>query len=204
MRAFQLWIVSPRPGLMLNDHAHDRTLVLGATGKTGRRIVRAPAAARRAVRPARARATRLRLERPRRPGRRRSPASTPPTSPTTPTSPSRAPPRRSARSPRSRPRAGVQRLVLLSGRGEPEAQRAEERVARRRRRVDRRALLAGSRRTSARASCRGRAATGEVALPAGDVPRAVRRRRGHRRRRVAALTEDGHAGQVYELTGPRR
>ena len=164
---------------------HDTTLVLGGTGKTGRRVAhrlrqRGLAGPRSARAPARRRfdwddrstwaAAARRGDAPR-------------TSPTTPTSPSPAPPRRSARSPRPPLERGVRRLVLLSGRGEPEAaaRRAGRAGARRRRGPS--CAAAGSPRTSARASCSSRSSSGDVALPAGDVRRALRRRRRHRRRR---------------------
>ena len=44
---------------------------------------------------------------------------------------------------------------------------------------------------------------GEVALPAGDVPEPFVDVEDIADVAVAALTEDGHHGQVYELTGPR-
>ena len=50
---------------------------------------------------------------------------------------------------------------------------------------------------------RRRRARGEVALPAGDVPEPFVDVEDIADVAVAALTEDGHHGQVYELTGPR-
>ena len=44
---------------------------------------------------------------------------------------------------------------------------------------------------------------GEVVLPAGDVPEPFVDADDIADVSVAALTEDGHAGEVYELTGPR-
>jgi uncharacterized protein YbjT (DUF2867 family) len=64
--------------------------------------------------------------------------------------------------------SGVSRQVLLAGRGEPEAELA-----------------------------------GEVALPAGDTPEPFVDADDIADVAVAALTQDGHAGQLYELTGPR-
>jgi uncharacterized protein YbjT (DUF2867 family) len=99
--------------------------------------------------------------------------------------------------------AGVERLVLLSGRGEDEAQRAEAAVR-----------AAGVPTTVIRASwfmqnfgesfLRDAVRDGTVALPvaatvgepfvdADDIADIA----------VAALTEDGHAGALYEVTGPR-
>ena len=44
---------------------------------------------------------------------------------------------------------------------------------------------------------------GEITLPAGDVPEPFVDVEDIADVAVAALTEDGHAGEVYELTGPR-
>jgi uncharacterized protein YbjT (DUF2867 family) len=98
--------------------------------------------------------------------------------------------------------AGVGRLVLLSGRGEEEAQRAERAVQE-----------AGGEWTIVRCSWFSQnfsenyllepILSGEVALPAGDVPEPFIDAEDIADVAVAALTEDGHAGQVYELTGPR-
>jgi uncharacterized protein YbjT (DUF2867 family) len=98
--------------------------------------------------------------------------------------------------------AGVQRLVLLSGRGEEEAQRAE--------RLVRDAFPSA---TVVRCSWFAQNFTesyllepvlaGEVALPAGDVPEPFVDADDIADVATAALTQDGHAGEVYELTGPR-
>ena len=98
--------------------------------------------------------------------------------------------------------AAPRRLVLLSGRGEPEAQNAE------------RALQAsGADWTIVRCSWFNQnfsegafveqVLAGEVALPAGPVPEPFVDAEDIADVAVAALTEDGHAGQLYELTGPR-
>jgi uncharacterized protein YbjT (DUF2867 family) len=99
-------------------------------------------------------------------------------------------------------KTGTRRLVLLSGRGEEEAERAE------------RALMAsGAEWTVVRCSwfmqnfsesyfAEGLAA-GELALPAGDVPEPFVDVEDIADVAVAALTEAGHAGRLYELTGPR-
>lgn len=100
-------------------------------------------------------------------------------------------------------RSGVQRLVLLSGRGEEEAQRCERIVQE-----------SGADWTILRCSFFNQnfsesfflepVLAGEVALPAGnnvaepfvdvdDIADVA----------VAALTEKGHSGELYELTGPR-
>jgi uncharacterized protein YbjT (DUF2867 family) len=97
---------------------------------------------------------------------------------------------------------GVQRLVLLSGRGEEEAQRAEQLVQE-----------SGAEWTVVRCSwfCQNFSEDyllesvlgGEVALPVGDVPEPFVDVEDVADVAVAALTEDGHAGRVYELTGAR-
>jgi uncharacterized protein YbjT (DUF2867 family) len=97
---------------------------------------------------------------------------------------------------------GTRRLVLLSGRGEEEAHEAE------------RVLQAsGAEWTVVRCSwfmqnfdesyLRDPVLAGEVALPVGDVPEPFVDAEDIADVAVSALTEDGHAGQVYELTGPR-
>jgi uncharacterized protein YbjT (DUF2867 family) len=98
--------------------------------------------------------------------------------------------------------AGVQRLVLLSGRGEEEAQRAE--------RLVRDAFPAA---TVVRCSWFAQNFTesyllepvlaGEVALPAGDVTEPFVDTDDIADVATAALTQDGHAGETYELTGAR-
>jgi uncharacterized protein YbjT (DUF2867 family) len=98
--------------------------------------------------------------------------------------------------------AGVRRLVLLSGRGEEEAQRAELAVQE-----------AGAEWTVVRCSWFSQnfsenyllepILSGKVALPAGDVPEPFVDADDIADVAVAALTEDGHAGEIYELTGPR-
>ena len=98
--------------------------------------------------------------------------------------------------------SGIRRLVLLSGRGEEEAQRAELAVQQ-----------AGAEWTIVRCSWFSQnfsenyllepILSGEVALPAGNVPEPFVDAEDIADVAVAALTEDGHAGQLYELTGPR-
>jgi len=97
---------------------------------------------------------------------------------------------------------GVRRLVLLSGRGEEEAQRCERIVQ-----------GSGLEWTIVRASWFAQnfdegafhelVLAGEVALPAGDVREPFIDIADIADVVVAALTEDGHAGEVYEVTGPR-
>jgi uncharacterized protein YbjT (DUF2867 family) len=98
--------------------------------------------------------------------------------------------------------SGVGRLVLLSGRGEEEAQRAEQVVQ-----------ASGVDWTIVRCSWFSQnfsenyllepILAGEVVLPAGDVPEPFVDADDIADVAVAALTEEGHAGQLYELTGPR-
>lgn len=97
---------------------------------------------------------------------------------------------------------GVTRLVLLSGRGEEEAVVSEQAV---------RDELPAT--TVVRASWfaqnfsedvfLGPVLEGRIALPAGDVPEPFVDAGDIAAVAVAALTGDGHAGQTYELTGPR-
>jgi uncharacterized protein YbjT (DUF2867 family) len=98
--------------------------------------------------------------------------------------------------------AGVERLVLLSGRGEEEAQRSEAAAA-----------GPGVELTVVRASWFAQnfseghllepVLAGELALPVGDVPEPFIDVDDIADVAVAALTEDGHAGRVHEVTGPR-
>jgi uncharacterized protein YbjT (DUF2867 family) len=97
---------------------------------------------------------------------------------------------------------GVQRLVLLSGRGEEEAQRCERIIQN-----------AGVEWTVVRASWFNQnfsegefldmVLAGAITLPTGDVPEPFVDADDIADVAVAALTEDGHAGQIYEVTGPR-
>lgn len=99
-------------------------------------------------------------------------------------------------------RSGVRKLVLLSGRGEEEAQRCERIVQ-----------DSGVDWTIVRASWFSQnfsegafldlVVGGEVALPAGSVAEPFVDADDIADVAVAALSEDGHAGQVYEVTGPR-
>ena len=99
-------------------------------------------------------------------------------------------------------RNGVKKLVLLSGRGEEEAQSCERIVQ-----------DSGADWTIVRASWFSQnfsegafldlVVGGEVALPAGSVKEPFIDADDIADVAVAALTESGHAGQVYEVTGPR-
>ena len=99
-------------------------------------------------------------------------------------------------------KAGVRRLVLLSGRGEVEAQRAEAVVAASQLEwtVVRASWFAQNFSEGAFAES---VLAGEVALPVGDVGEPFIDAEDIADVAVAALTEDGHHGQVYEVTGPR-
>jgi uncharacterized protein YbjT (DUF2867 family) len=98
--------------------------------------------------------------------------------------------------------AGVERLVLLSGRGEDEAQATERLIQDAG--VDWTILQASwfSQNFSERYFLDG-VLSGEVVLPAGNAPEPFVDADDIADVAVAALTEDGHVGQVYELTGPR-
>jgi uncharacterized protein YbjT (DUF2867 family) len=98
--------------------------------------------------------------------------------------------------------SGVRRLVLLSGRGEEEAQRAEQAV-----------IESGADWTIVRCAFFAQnfsekgfeefVRAGTVALPAPEVGEPFVDADDIADVVVAALTEDRHSGQLYELTGPR-
>lgn len=98
--------------------------------------------------------------------------------------------------------AGVNRIVLLSGRGEHHARLGEEVVRN-----------AGIDFTLVRAAwfaqnfsegyLRDPVLGGVIAMPGGDVREPIVDVDDIADVAVAALTEDGHAGQLYEVTGPR-
>jgi uncharacterized protein YbjT (DUF2867 family) len=98
--------------------------------------------------------------------------------------------------------AGVKKLVLLSGRGEKEAEECEQVV-----------MKAGLDWTILRASwfCQNFSEgafleaiqAGHLALPAGDIGEPFIDADDIADVAVAALTEEGHNSQLYELTGPR-
>jgi len=97
---------------------------------------------------------------------------------------------------------GTRRLVLLSGRGEEEALRAETELR-----------DSGADWTIVRCSwfnqnfsedyLRESVLAGEVTLPVSDVPEPFVDAEDIADVAVAALTDDRHIGQLYELTGPR-
>jgi hypothetical protein len=98
--------------------------------------------------------------------------------------------------------SGVGRLVLLSGRGEREAELAEQAVR-----------GTGADWTILRSTwfsqnfsedhMLAHVLSGEVALPAGNTPEPFVDADDIADVAVAALTDDRHVGQLYELTGPR-
>lgn len=99
-------------------------------------------------------------------------------------------------------RSGVERQVLLAGRGEPEAELAEQAVR------DSGAALTILRSTwfaqnFSEDYMLEHVLSGEVALPAGDMPEPFIDADDIADVAVAALTEGGHVGELYELTGPR-
>lgn len=97
---------------------------------------------------------------------------------------------------------GARRLVLLSGRGEPEAQAAEAAVQ-----------AIAPQATIVRCSwfmqnfsegyLRDAVLAGEVILPVDGVPEPFVDCDDIADVAAAALSDDGHAGEVYELTGPQ-
>jgi uncharacterized protein YbjT (DUF2867 family) len=99
-------------------------------------------------------------------------------------------------------RSGALRLALLSGRGEPEAERAEQAVR------DTGAELTILRSTwfmqnFSEDYMLEHVMTGEIRLPAGDVPTPFLDADDIADVAVEALTDERHVGQLYELTGPR-
>jgi uncharacterized protein YbjT (DUF2867 family) len=99
-------------------------------------------------------------------------------------------------------KSGVRRLVLLSGRGEAEAERVQQAVR-----------DTGAELTILRATWFAQnfsesyfvdgLVAGELALPAGDTPEPFVDADDIADVAVAALTDNRHIGQLYELTGPR-
>jgi len=99
-------------------------------------------------------------------------------------------------------KAGVKRLVLLSGRGEVEAEQAERELQ-----------ASGADWTILRCSFFSQnfsenffldpILAGEVALPVAPVGEPFVDAEDIADVAVAALTQPGHSGQLYELTGPR-
>jgi uncharacterized protein YbjT (DUF2867 family) len=97
---------------------------------------------------------------------------------------------------------GVERLVLLSGRGEQEAQRCERIIQREE--VDWTVVRASwFFQNFSEGAFADMVVAGEIALPAGGVREPFVDADDIADVAVAALTEPGHAGEIYELTGPR-
>lgn len=99
-------------------------------------------------------------------------------------------------------KGGVRRLVLLAGRGEPEAEEAEAAVR-----------DSGAELTILRSTWFAQnfsedymlehVLSGVVALPAGETPEPFVDAEDIADVAVVALTDDRHVGELYELTGPR-
>ncbi len=98
--------------------------------------------------------------------------------------------------------AGAQRLVLLSGRGEEEAQRAERAV---RDAFPAATIVRGSwfAQNFSESFLADLVRDGELALPAGAVGEPFVDAEDIADVAAAALAEPGHAGRLYEVTGPR-
>ena len=99
-------------------------------------------------------------------------------------------------------RSGVPRLALLSGRGEPIAEQAEQAVR------DTGAELTILRSTwfmqnFSEDYMLDHVLSGEIRLPAGEVPTPFLDIDDLADIAVEALTDDRHVGELYELTGPR-
>ena len=97
---------------------------------------------------------------------------------------------------------GVPRLVHLSGRGEAEAELAEQAVRDTGAQVTTLRSTWFSQNFSESYFLDGLQA-GELALPAGNTPEPFVDADDIADVAVAGLTDDGHVGKVYELTGPR-
>ena len=96
----------------------------------------------------------------------------------------------------------VRRLVLLSGRGEEEAQECELIIQRPE--IEWTVVRCGwFSQNFSEGEFLDMVLAGEIALPAGEVGEPFVDVDDIADVAVAALTEDGHVGQVYELTGPR-
>lgn len=204
-----LWSVSSPSGSMepmettnnATPTSDQLTVVLGGNGKTGRRVADRLAAAGRPVRPV-SRSTPIRFD--------WTDASTWPAALAGAASayvtyqPDLAAPGSTdaiAALGKAAEQAGIERLVLLSGRGEPAAHECE------------RILLDGPIATTVVACSffaqnlsehflHGPVVDGVIALPAGDVAEPIVDADDVADVVVAALTEDGHTGRIYELTGP--
>ncbi|MFD2261544.1 NmrA family transcriptional regulator [Lacibacterium aquatile] len=96
---------------------------------------------------------------------------------------------------------GIQRVVLLSGRGEEAAQRGEANVQAA---VQDWTILRASwfNQNFSESFLLDGVMTGELALPAGEIPEPFVDAEDIADVAVAVLTQPGHERQVYELTGP--
>jgi uncharacterized protein YbjT (DUF2867 family) len=186
----------------ISSHSEDRTLIIGASGKTGRRVAERMAARGHAIRAA-SRSSEVPFD-----WNDRSTWSTAldgVSAAYLTYSPDlavpEAPPAIEAFVKLAQER-GVRRLVLLSGRGEEEAQRCEQI-----------ALNTNPDWTVVRASWFSQnfseafflepLRAGCLALPADDIGEPFVDVDDIADVAVAALTEPGHGGQIYEVTGPR-
>ena len=97
---------------------------------------------------------------------------------------------------------GLQRLVLLTGRGEFHAERAEE-VIRNSGVPFTIVRAAWFAQNFSEGALLGPVMAGVLPMPAGDVREPIVDVDDIADVAVAALTEDGHAGELYEVTGPR-
>jgi uncharacterized protein YbjT (DUF2867 family) len=99
-------------------------------------------------------------------------------------------------------RHGVKRLVLLSGRGESEAQACERIVQQSD--LDWTIVRASwFNQNFSEGAFADMVIAGQITLPAGETPEPFVDVDDIAEVAVAALTEPGHAGEVYEVTGPR-
>ncbi|MDJ1184758.1 NAD(P)H-binding protein [Roseofilum casamattae] len=97
---------------------------------------------------------------------------------------------------------GVRRFVLLSGRGEAEAQACERIVQESE--VDWTIVRASwFNQNFSEGAFLDMVMGGQITLPAGNIPEPFVDVDDIAEVAVAALTEPGHAGEVYEVTGPR-
>jgi uncharacterized protein YbjT (DUF2867 family) len=97
---------------------------------------------------------------------------------------------------------GVKRIVLLTGRGEEEAQRAETLIQR----PDLEWTVVRASwfmQNFSEGAFTGMVLDGTIALPAGDVPEPFIDVDDIAEVATVALVDEGHAGRVYEVTGPR-
>jgi len=97
---------------------------------------------------------------------------------------------------------GVERLVMLSGRGEPEARRSEQAV---RDSFDSATIVRSSwfAQNFSESFLLEPVLGGEIALPAGTAAEPFVDADDIAEVAVTALTECGHEGRLYEVTGPR-